>query len=79
MIGSTGTVVGGSASPTIIDGTVIAAGGSGASEPAMLGTTFLKLFAKHTHPSSVGPTGPLSPEFAGQLISTVSKKVFLAA
>jgi hypothetical protein len=79
MIGTTSTIVGSSSSPTIIDGVVIALGGTGATEPAMLGTTFLKLFSKHTHPSPNGPTGPLSPEFAGQLISTVSKKVFLSA
>jgi hypothetical protein len=79
MIGTTSTIVGSSSSPTIIDGAVIALGGTGATEPAMLGTTFLKLFSKHTHPSPNGPTGPLSPEFAGQLISTVSKKVFLSA
>jgi len=79
MIGTTSTIVGSSSSPTIIDGAAILAGGTGATEPAMLGTTFLKLFSKHTHPSPNGPTGPLSPEFAGQLISTVSKKVFLSA
>ena len=79
MIGTTSTIVGASSSPTLIDGTVIAVGGTGATEPAMLGTTFLKLFSKHTHPSPNGPTGPLSPEFACQLISTVSKKVFLSA
>lgn len=36
--------------------------GSGATEPALLGDTFLKLFAAHTHPSAMGPTGtPLPP------------------
>jgi len=79
LIGSTSTIVGASSGPTIVDGAVIALGGTGATEPAVLGTTFLKLFSKHTHPSPNGPTGPLSPEFAGQLISTVSKKVFLSA
>jgi hypothetical protein len=79
MIGTAGTIVGSSSSPTLIDGVAIQVGGTGATEPAMLGTTFLKLFSKHTHPSPNGPTGPLSPEFAGQLISTVSKKVFLSA
>jgi hypothetical protein len=79
MIGTAGTIVGSSASPTSIDGVAIQVGGTSASEPAMLGTAFLKLFTKHTHPSSVGPTGPLSPEFASELISVVSKKVFLAA
>ena len=79
MIGTTSTIVGASASPTIVDGAIVSVGGATASEPALLGTTFLKLFSKHTHPSPNGPTGPLSPEFAGQLISTVSKKVFLSA
>ena len=37
-----------------------------------------KLFAEHNHPSSVGPTGPLSPQFASKLIQTMSKKVFLS-
>jgi len=79
MIGTTSTIVGASSSPTVIDGAIVSVGGAAASEPAMLGTTFLKLFTKHTHPSSVGPTGPLSPEFASELISVVSKKVFLSA
>jgi hypothetical protein len=36
--------------------------GKGASEPALLGKTFLTLFASHTHPSAMGPTGtPLPP------------------
>jgi hypothetical protein len=79
LVGAVSTVIGSSSSPlTSIDGTAIQVGGSGASEPAILGTTFLKLFSKHTHPSPNGPTGPLSPEFASDLISTVSKKVFLA-
>ena len=79
LIGTTSTIIGSSGTGlTQIDAAAIQIGGSGASEPAMLGSTFLKLFAKHTHPSSVGPTGPLSPEFASDLISTVSKKVFLA-
>ena len=79
LIGSTSTIIGSSATAlTSIDAAAIQVGGSGASEPAILGTTFLKLFSKHTHPSPNGPTGPLSPEFASDLISTVSKKVFLA-
>ena len=79
LIGSTSTIIGSSATAlTSIDAAAIQVGGSGASEPAILGTTFLFLFSKHTHPSPNGPTGPLSPEFASDLISTVSKKVFLA-
>ena len=79
LIGTTSTIIGSSGTGlTQIDAAAIQIGGSGASAPAILGSTFLKLFTKHTHPSSVGPTGPLSPEFASDLISTVSKKVFLA-
>ena len=50
---------------------------AGTSSPALLAKDFLKLFAEHYHPSSVGPTGPLHPSFAGKLIQTMSKKVFL--
>lgn len=36
--------------------------GKGASESALLGDTFVTLFATHTHPSGMGPTGtPLPP------------------
>ena len=59
-----------------IDAPFVTIGGT--SSPALLATEFLKLFAEHNHPSSVGPTGPLMPAFAGKLIQTMSKKVFLA-
>jgi hypothetical protein len=36
--------------------------GSGATEPALLGNTFLTLFSTHTHATAMGPTGtPLPP------------------
>ena len=59
-----------------IDAPFVTIGGT--SSPALLATEFLKLFAEHNHPSSVGPTGPLMPAFAGKLLQTMSKKVFLA-
>jgi len=76
MIGTGGTVVGSSASLTVIDG-LPAAGVhvGGSTEPAILGTKFVELFSKHTHPSSVGPTGvPLN---AAEAVQSLSKKVFL--
>ena len=60
---------------TKIDGKIITVGGT--SSPALLAKDFLKLFAEHYHPSSVGPTGPLHPSFASKLLDTISKKVFL--
>ena len=58
-----------------IDAPFVTIGGT--TSPALLATEFLKLFAEHNHPSSVGPTGPLMPAFAGKLLQTMSKKVFL--
>ena len=76
MSGGVLTSVGSSATPlTSVDGAVVTVGGT--TSPALLATEFLKLFAEHNHPSSVGPTGPLMPAFAGKLIQTMSKKVFL--
>jgi len=50
----------------------------GKSEPMLLGKTFLMdIFKDHQHPSSVGPTGPIMPQYAGKIIKTMSKKVFL--
>ena len=60
---------------TQIEGKLITVGGT--SSPALLAKDFLKLFAEHYHPSSVGPTGPLHPSFASKLLDTISKKVFL--
>jgi len=52
---------------------------AGTDSPALLAKDFLKIFAEHNHPSSVGPTGPLHPTFASKLLKTMSKKVFLGA
>ena len=49
----------------------------GKSEPALLGKAFADLFKEHQHPSSVGPTGPIMPQYAAKIIKTMSKKVFL--
>jgi len=76
LIGSTGTVIGSSSSVTSIEGLpAVGIHLGGTSEPAVLGKKFLELFTKHTHPSSVGPTGvPLN---AAETVSVFSKKVFL--
>ena len=76
LIGSTGTVIGSPSSVTSIEGLpAVGIHLGGTSEPAVLGKKFLELFTKHTHPSSVGPTGvPLN---AAETVSVFSKKVFL--
>ena len=77
VVGTAATSVGSSGTAlTSVNGAFITVGGS--SSPALLAKDFLKLFAEHNHPSSVGPTGPLSPQFASKLIQTMSKKVFLS-
>ena len=58
-----------------IEASAIQVGGK--SEPALLGKAFADLFKEHQHPSSVGPTGPIMPQYAGKIIKTMSKKVFL--
>ena len=59
-----------------IDGSVVFVGGN--SEPMILGKTFLMdLFKDHQHPSSVGPTGPIMPQYAAKIIKAMSKKCFL--
>jgi hypothetical protein len=58
-----------------VDASLITVGGK--SEPALLGKAFADLFKEHQHPSSVGPTGPIMPQYAGKIIKTMSKKVFL--
>ena len=76
--GTGGTIIGNSASITSIDG-LPAAGVhvGGSTEPAILGTKFAELFAQHQHTSSVGPTGPIMPNYASKIIKIMSKKVFL--
>ena len=49
----------------------------GSSEPALLGKAFTDLFKEHQHPSSVGPTGAVMPQYAAKIVGTMSKKVFL--
>ena len=76
IIGTGGTVVGSSASLTKIEGLpAIGIQVGGSSEPAVLGKKFSEFFGKHTHPSSVGPTG--TPLNAAEAVKTLSKKVFL--
>ena len=78
MIGTTSTVVGGSASPTVIDGSAVAVGGAAAVSQALKGTEFVELFINHQHTSSVGPTGGIMPPYATKVVKTMSAKVFLA-
>ena len=48
-------------------------GGDGASEPLVLGNTFLQYFNTHTHPTGVGPSGPpTAPMTPGQLSTKVT-------
>jgi len=59
-----------------IDGALITVGGK--TEPMILGKTFLMdIFKDHQHPSSVGPTGPIMPQYAAKIIKAMSKKCFL--
>jgi hypothetical protein len=59
-----------------IDGALITVGGK--TEPMLLGKTFLMdIFKDHQHPSSVGPTGPIMPQYAAKLLKAMSKKCFL--
>lgn len=45
----------------VLDGSMVMLGGSGG-EPALKGQTFLQLFMTHTHPTSLGPSGPPVPQ-----------------
>ena len=59
-----------------IDGALITVGGQ--TEPMILGKTFLMdIFKDHQHPSSVGPTGPIMPQYAAKILQAMSKKCFL--
>jgi hypothetical protein len=75
LVGQMIEVGSGDTSLTQIEGEMITAGGS--SEPALLGKAFTDLFKEHQHPSSVGPTGPIMPQYAAKIIKTMSQKVFL--
>ena len=52
--------------------------GAVAQEPAILGTSFAELFTSHQHPTSVGPTGPIMPQYATKILNTMAKSVFLS-
>ena len=47
-------------------------------EPALLGASFAELFTSHQHPTSVGPTGPIMPQYATKVLKTMAKSVFLS-
>jgi len=47
-------------------------------EPAILGASFAELFTSHQHPTSVGPTGPILPQYATKVLNTMAKQVFLS-
>ena len=55
----------------VIDAPMVCLGGEGG-EPVIKGQNFLTLFATHTHPTGVGPSGPPIPQ--GEM-STLSVKV----
>ena len=50
---------------------------NGSSEQALLGNAFTDLFKEHQHPSSVGPTGAVMPQYTSKIVKTMSQKVFL--
>jgi uncharacterized protein involved in type VI secretion and phage assembly len=54
-----------------VEGTQVLLGGAGG-EPLIKGQSFLTLFATHTHPTGVGPSGPPIPQ--GEM-SSLSTKV----
>jgi hypothetical protein len=57
----------------VIDGSQVLLGGAGG-EPLIKGASFLALFATHTHPTAVGPSGPPVATPPG-FNSTLSNKV----
>ena len=50
---------------------------NGKSEPIIKGEKFKDVFMKHTHPSSVGPTGPTTGTFASKVAAAMSKKAYV--
>lgn len=54
----------------VVKGTQVMLGGQGG-EPIIKGTSFLTLFATHTHPTGMGPSGPPIPQ--GEMSSLSSK------
>ena len=59
----------------VIDGRAIELNGS--SEPAVLGNKLKKALEKHTHSSSVGPTGTPLPAFATAMKQALSLKTYI--
>jgi len=59
----------------VIEGRAIELNGS--SEPGVLGNKLKKALEKHTHSSSVGPTGTPLPAFATSMKQALSRKVYL--
>ena len=58
----------------VVEGSQVMLGGTGG-EPVIKGQSFLTLFATHTHPTGVGPSGPPVPQ--GEM-SSLSMKVMTA-
>ena len=50
---------------------------NGDSEPAVLGNKLSDALEKHTHPSSVGPTGTPMPAFAMNMMKALSLKTYI--
>jgi uncharacterized protein involved in type VI secretion and phage assembly len=53
----------------VLQGSQVMLGGAGG-EPVIKGTSFLALFATHTHPTSMGPSGPPIPQGETSSLST---------
>ncbi|MDB5598181.1 MAG: putative phage tail spike protein [Xanthobacteraceae bacterium] len=58
-----------SATQIVLDGTMVALGGSGG-EPVLKGQSFLQFFMTHMHPTGVGPSGPPIPQGEASALST---------
>jgi hypothetical protein len=52
-----------------VEGSQVMLGGQGG-EPLLKGTSFLRLFATHTHPTAMGPSGPPIPQGEATALST---------
>jgi hypothetical protein len=61
------------AGEVIVKAQKIKLGSDSATEPLVLGNTFLQYFNSHTHPTGVGPSGPPTPPMTpGQLSTKVT-------
>lgn len=58
------------AGEVIIKAQKIKLGSDAATEPLVLGNTFLQYFNSHTHPTGVGPSGPPTPPMTPSQLST---------